>query len=73
MQCNDLTSNQARALKNTLQPMLGYLGRLKRRVIRLGFPPEDRLLNAVVQAEIAMHALSVEVHYLCVGKPAERD
>jgi hypothetical protein len=35
-------------------------------------PADDRLLNAVVQAENAMHALSVEVHYLSVGKPAER-
>ena len=64
MQSNDLTSEQARALKNKLHPMLGYLGRLKRRMVRRGFLNDDRLLAAVVRAEDAMHALHVEVHYL---------
>jgi hypothetical protein len=72
MQSTDLTREQAHALKNKLQPMLGYLGRLKHRMMRRGFLTGDPLLDAVVRAENAMHALSVEVHYLCVGKPAER-
>jgi hypothetical protein len=67
MQSDDLTKNQARALKNKLQPMLGYLNRLKRRMIRKGFPPDDPLLAATRRAEDAMHALHVETHYLACG------
>jgi len=64
LQSHDLAREQAWALKNKLQPMLGYLGRLKRRMIRRGFLNDDPLLAAVVRAEDAMHALHVEVHYL---------
>ena len=67
MQCDDLTDEQARALKNKLQPMLGYLNRLKQRLRRRGFRPDDRLLTAVCRAEDAVHALHVEVHYLACG------
>ena len=45
MQTTDLTRDQARALKNKLQPMLGYLGRLKRRMMRRGFLNADPLLE----------------------------
>jgi hypothetical protein len=68
MKCDDLTRDEARALKNKLQSMLGYLRRLKRRMVRRGFLNGDPLLDSVVRAENAMHALIVEVHYLCVGK-----
>jgi hypothetical protein len=40
MQADDLTREQAAALKNKLRPMLGYLGRPnKRRRVQLGFVP----------------------------------
>ena len=69
MQSDDLTRAQARALKNKLQPMLGYLNRLKQRMRRRGFMPDDRLLTAVCRAEDAVHALHVEIHYLtCADK-----
>jgi hypothetical protein len=68
----DLTKDQARAHKNKLQPMLGYLGRLKRRMVRRGFPNDDPLLAAVVKAEDAMHALHIETHYLACGDKAGR-
>jgi hypothetical protein len=67
MRSNDLTPEQARALRNKLQPMLGYLNRLKHRMRRRGFQPDDVLLGAVCRAEDAMHALHVEVHYLTCG------
>ena len=77
MRAEDLTRDQARALKNKLQPMLSYLGRLKERMRRRGFLAEDRLLQAVCRAEDGVHALSVEVHYLACGdrvaKTTERD
>jgi hypothetical protein len=47
---------------------LATWGRLKRRMAYKGFPPDDSLLVAVCRVEDAMHALSVEVHYLsCDG------
>jgi hypothetical protein len=67
MKCNDLTRDQARALKNKLQPMLGYLNRLKHRMHQRGFLAGDPLLDTVVNAENAMHALSVEADYLAMN------
>jgi hypothetical protein len=67
MRSDDLTRDQARALKNKLQPMLGYLNRLKKRMVSKGFPPDDPLLAAVCHAENAVHELCVEVHYLACG------
>jgi hypothetical protein len=67
MQCEDLTREQADALKSRLRPMLRYLVRLKRRMTHRHFPPGDRLLRAVLLAESAIHELNVEVHYLSCG------
>ena len=67
MRSDDLTREQARALKNKLQPMLGYLHRLKKRMHNRGFPPTDELLQAVCKAEMAMHELHVAAHYLACG------
>jgi hypothetical protein len=67
MRADDLTREQARALKNKLQPMLGYLSRLKRRMMQRGFLDGDPLLDAVVNAANAMHALSVEADYLTMN------
>src|SRR5205814_7143795 len=72
MRAEELTRDQARALKNKLRPMLNYLGRLKERMRRRGFVADDRLLAAVCRAEDAMHALSVEVHYLSCGDSVGR-
>ena len=68
MRSDDLTREQARALKNKLAPMLGYLNRLKKRMARRGFPPDDPLLIEVCRAEDAMHELHVSVHYLSCGE-----
>jgi hypothetical protein len=67
MRSDDLTREQAQALKNKLQPMLRYLGRLKRRMNYKGFPPEDPMLVGVCDAENAIHALTVKLHYLSCG------
>ena len=64
MRSDDLTCEQARALKNKLGPMLGYLNRLKKRMSYRGFPPDDELLAAVIRAEAAVHELHVAAHYL---------
>ena len=67
MRSDDLIREQARALKNKLQPMLGYLNRLKKRMTYRGFPPDDELLRLVCKAEMAMHELHVATHYLVWG------
>jgi hypothetical protein len=67
MQSHDLSREQARALKNKLQPMLRYLSRLKKRMVFRGFLPDDELLQAVGKAEMAMHELHVTTHYLSCG------
>jgi hypothetical protein len=50
--------------------MLGYLNRLKKRMINKGFPPDDGLLMAVSRAENTMHKLHVATHYLACGDTA---
>ena len=67
MRADDLTREQAGAVKNKLRPMLGYLGRLKRRMVQRGFLSDDPLLSAVVRAEDAVHALHIQLHYLSCG------
>jgi hypothetical protein len=67
MQSDDLTRQQAAALKNKLRTMLDYLSRLKPRMVNRGFLSGDPLLDAVAQAENAVHALHVQVHYLSCG------
>jgi hypothetical protein len=64
---DDLTREQAEALKAKLTPILNYLGRLQQRMIRRGFPPIDPLLCDVCRAHDAIHALRMNLHYLSVG------
>ena len=72
MRSDDLTPDQARALKNKLQPMLGYLNRLKHRMRHRGFLSDDPLLAAVCRTEDAMHELHMQVHYLACGEQVGR-
>jgi hypothetical protein len=46
---------------------LQYLGRVLRRMERLGFPLNDRLYQEVLGAYNAIHGLSVRLHYLQCG------
>src|SRR5262245_559559 len=60
-----------------LRPSLNYIGRRRRRLEQVGFVPSDPLYKLVSWAYDALHALSVELHYLSmkqgVGKPARDD
>ena len=59
---------QARKIRASLQPALGYLSRLQRRMELTGFPPGDPLYLATVKAQKALHDLLVDLHYLsCEG------
>jgi hypothetical protein len=61
MRSDDLTREQARALKNKIGPMVAYLSRLHNRMGYSGFPEDDPLKLAVVRALNAMHDLHMEV------------
>src|SRR5262245_2425750 len=68
MRFDDLTREQARAIKKKIRPMLGYLNRLKKRMDRRKFPHNDPLFNEVVNAADALHRLNVSIHYLSCGQ-----
>jgi hypothetical protein len=67
---------QAKQLLDTLYPSLNFLFRLRRRMEKVGFPPNDPLFLHVCNAYDSMFKLRVELHYLScksgVGRP-ERD
>jgi hypothetical protein len=67
MTSDDVTRQQADALKKKFRPMLRYLGTLKMRMNRRGFLQDDPLMIAVCRAEAAIHELSVLTHYLSCG------
>jgi hypothetical protein len=67
MRSDDLTREQAEALKAKLTPMLNYLGRLQQRMIRRGFPPVDPLLCDVCRAHDAIRAPRINCKYFAVG------
>jgi len=59
-----------------LRAALGYLCRLRERMEKRGFPPNDKLLKLIVAAYNAMHSLTVELQYMscesAVGRPTKR-
>ena len=71
-----MTRDQAKAISETIRKQLGYLHRLRERMVAVGFPPEDLLFKKVEAAYDAMHRLSVELHYIgCegVGRPGKNE
>jgi hypothetical protein len=59
-----------------LRPALGYLHRMRQRMGRRGFLPNDELLKLTVSAYNAIHSLTVELHYMScesgVGRETKR-
>jgi hypothetical protein len=75
MDSKSLTEQQAEVLRNRIGSMLGYVGRLQRRMQRLGWPSADPLYANVRAAEAALHDLHVRLIYLAAppgtaGQPA---
>jgi len=59
---------QAKKLHLVLQPMVGFLYRLRERMQKVGFLPSDPLFKLVCKAYESLHALFIELHYLsCDG------
>lgn len=55
-----------------MRPTLGYLSRLKRRMVECSFRPDDPLLIAVCKAEAGIHELHITTHYLSCGNVVGR-
>ena len=66
---------QARRVHRALQPSVGYLSRLKARMLKAGFTQNDLLYQLVSQSYYSIQALSMQFHYLScksgVGRPSE--
>ena len=66
---------QARRVHRALQPSVGYLHRLKARMLKVGFTQDDLLYQLVSQSYDTIQALSMQFHYLScksgVGRPSE--
>ena len=67
MRREDITREQAAAIKARIAPMLGYLNRLKKRMNEI-FARDDSLFAEVIEAADALHKLNVSIHYLSCGK-----
>lgn len=64
MDSTDLTREQAHAVNAAVRRHLRYLGRLRARMEKRGFPPGDPLFRRVCEAYVTAQALSVALHYL---------
>jgi len=66
---------QARRIHQAFQPSVGYLHRLKSRMLKVGFIQDDLLYQLVSQAYDTIQVLSMQLHYLScksgVGRPSE--
>jgi hypothetical protein len=78
MDSKNLKPWQARIIRTPVHRALGYLTRLRTRMERRGFAPDDKLLQLTAKAHDALLALSVELYYMScesgVGreKPTEK-
>ena len=63
MDSKDLTTEQAQAIRKSLFRLANYLYRLKSRMERVGFRPNDELYLKVKAAYDAVFELSIDLHY----------
>ncbi len=76
MDRDSLTKEQAKTINASSTANLGYLHRLRERMVKAGFPPNDPLLKLVENAYDATHRLFVALHYLScdgVGRPTSKE
>jgi hypothetical protein len=64
MQRDDITTEQARQLHERLYGSLNFLTRLRERMERRGFEPDDELFLLVSDAQDAVFHLRMNLHYL---------
>jgi hypothetical protein len=69
----DVTRDECRALNNKLQPMLGYVNKLRQRMQDKGFPLDDPLWLSVSSAQRAMLDVITELRCRSVRTTPKRD
>lgn len=72
MDSSSLTNDQIAALARIVRRDLRFLGKLRARMEQLGFTPGDRLYQVTTAAYNALHAMSVELHYMGCGSGVAR-
>jgi hypothetical protein len=73
MDSEQLSKHQATILRDNISRSLGYLSRLRERMERTHFPPDDELLVLVKNAQDAVQRLWVDLHYRsCDGQVGRR-
>ena len=76
MNSDELTRTQVRAVSEALFPGLNYLFRLRKRMIKAGFPDDDPLFKLVCDAYEASWRLHIELHSMSAhgaGRPSRPD
>jgi hypothetical protein len=72
-----LTTKQAEAFADRISPMLGFVGRCRRRLEKLGFAEKSAVFRAVDKAYCAKQSLHVELRYSSceseVGRSKDED
>lgn len=64
MDSTAITREQAKAMGEVIGRQLRYLGKLRTRMERLAFPPNDPLYRQVSDAFDKIHRLNVALHYM---------
>ena len=64
MDSKDLTERQAEVLRNRVGRMLGYVGRMMKRMQVRGWPPDDPVYERTRNAERVLYDLHVRLIYL---------
>jgi len=72
-----MTCWQAEQVNKALYPLANYLVRLRSRMEKVGFLPDDPVFLLVAKAQDAVQHLRVELHYRScrsgVGRPESED
>lgn len=63
MNSNDLTRAQCRAIRAKFEPFRDYLYRLRVRMSKRGFPPDDPLYVLVLKAQQSVGELFVDIEF----------
>ncbi|MBC8105803.1 MAG: hypothetical protein H7Z14_04365 [Anaerolineae bacterium] len=66
MDSSHIKPKQAMKLCQAVRRSLAYVGRLRRRMELLGFPPDDVLYRAASKAHDGLQELHVRAHYCSV-------
>lgn len=71
MDSRNLTKPQLDRIAAEIQRQMSYLSRLRARMVETGFPPDDKILDAVNRASDAAHSLHLQL-LLCETGMHER-